>query len=202
MFFFCFSRKGTSLLFALVLVFRDGNYMSIPRVWSSASRTRVRILFSTYSCLARPTTRPFQDVDEPLRSLLSNGRPSSNLTKILKRGCKYTLTLLPPMGDTAAVSVEMALLAQELRSDKQYGGGVRGISSLYVLKAIMGKIGLSQKEALIGTSECGNCAPLLYFLANGNRTESSISCTARCKPCLHQNEALAGMCMEITSMLM
>ena len=27
------------------------------------------------------------------------------------------------------------------------GGGVRGISSLYVLKAIMGKMGLSRKEA-------------------------------------------------------
>ena len=33
------------------------------------------------------------------------------------------------------------------------GGGVRGISSLYVLKAIMGKIGLSQKEAPIGTGK-------------------------------------------------
>ena len=49
-------------------------------------------LNSTHSCVARPTTRPFQDLDEPLRSLLSNGRPSSNLIKTCKRSCKYTLT--------------------------------------------------------------------------------------------------------------
>ncbi|PPQ86546.1 hypothetical protein CVT25_007204 [Psilocybe cyanescens] len=58
-----------------------------------------------------------------------------------------------PQGIAPAISVETTLLTQELRSDRQYGsggrplrllsldgGGVRGISSLHVLKAIMGKI--------------------------------------------------------------
>ena len=43
------------------------------------------------------------------------------------------------------------------------GGGVRGIYSLYVLKAIMGKIGLSQKEAPIGTSKRSDVVTVLHF---------------------------------------
>ncbi|KAF9046654.1 acyl transferase/acyl hydrolase/lysophospholipase [Panaeolus papilionaceus] len=58
-----------------------------------------------------------------------------------------------PVGDAPALSVETTLLAQELRTDRAYGsggkplkllsldgGGVRGISSLYTLKALMSKL--------------------------------------------------------------
>ncbi|KDR80872.1 hypothetical protein GALMADRAFT_135962 [Galerina marginata CBS 339.88] len=63
------------------------------------------------------------------------------------------LDAVTPEGVAPAISVETTLLAQELRSDRQYGqggrplrllsfdgGGVRGISSLHVLKAVMSKI--------------------------------------------------------------
>ena len=88
-------------------------------------------------------------------------------------------------------------LAHEGFSD---GSGVHGTSSLYILKAIMGRIGLRQKGAPIGTSKCPEVVSalhLFYFLANINRTESCITCR---KPCLYQNEALAHMCMELTLM--
>ena len=44
------------------------------------------------------------------------------------------------------------------------GGGVHGISSLHVLKAIIDKIGLSPKEAPIGTSKCPEVVAVLHFI--------------------------------------
>ena len=46
--FFYFSRMGMPFLYVLVLVYQDGNYMSIPHIWSSASWMRVCILFCFY----------------------------------------------------------------------------------------------------------------------------------------------------------
>ena len=43
------------------------------------------------------------------------------------------------------------------------GGGVHGISFLYVLKAIMSKIGLSQKEAPIGISKRPEIVNVFHF---------------------------------------
>ena len=106
----------------LMLVSRDGNYMPISRTWSSVSEGGYAFyLTSTYSCVVRLSTRPFQDLNEPLRSLLSTGRPSSTLPKTCKRSCKYTSTPSPPEGDAVAISVETTLLAQELLCDRQCG---------------------------------------------------------------------------------
>ena len=89
---FCFSRMGILFLYVLVLISWDRIYMSILCIWLSTSRMRVCISSSMYSCVACPTTQPFQDLNKPLGSLLLTGRPSSNLTMTWKPSCKYTLT--------------------------------------------------------------------------------------------------------------
>ena len=53
-----------------------------------------------------------------------------------------------------------AFFAHEGFSD---GSSVRGISCLYVLKAIMGKIGLSPKEARKGTSKNPEVVTVHHF---------------------------------------
>ncbi|KAF9553084.1 phospholipase [Agrocybe pediades] len=77
----------------------------------------------------------------------------SQLNRDLLAQLKEYLDDVTPEGEAPALSVEATLLRQELRADRKYGsggrplrllsldgGGVRGISSLHVLKAIMLKI--------------------------------------------------------------
>ena len=61
-------------------------------------------------------------------------------------------------------------------------------------KPLWARLGLVKRGANKGLLN------FFYFLADGDRTKNSISCTTRCKPCLQQNGALAGMCMERTLM--
>ena len=72
--------------------------MPIPPVWSSESRTRVCPFLYLTVRSSYLNARSFQDLDGPLRSPLSTGRPSSNLTKTCKRSCKYTSVLSPLRG--------------------------------------------------------------------------------------------------------
>ncbi|PPR04505.1 hypothetical protein CVT24_013111 [Panaeolus cyanescens] len=62
--------------------------------------------------------------------------------KLRETLAKY-LDNVTPVGVAPALSVETTLLAQELRTDRAYGvdgGGVRGISALHTIKALMGKL--------------------------------------------------------------
>ena len=116
------------------------------------------------------TARSFQDLEEHLRSLLSIGVPSSNLTKTCNRSCRYTsmrsllrvmlqlFRLKRPFLRKSCALIGNMVLVDGLCAfcpwvrrfvfpiylfayeDDLDGGGVRGISSLHVLKAIMGKI--------------------------------------------------------------
>ena len=152
------------------------------------------------SCLG---IRPFQDLDEPLRSLLSIGKQSSNLIKTCQTPLQVYLGAVTPEGDAAAVSVETTVFAQELRSDKQYGVGGRPFrllslgSSLsffpkcFVLSSLMG---VFQMEAV-------SAEYLPYFLANSDRTESTIVQLRHPLQTVHPpNEALAGTRMELALM--
>ncbi|KAJ2921098.1 hypothetical protein H1R20_g15995, partial [Candolleomyces eurysporus] len=77
----------------------------------------------------------------------------SESTQKLQDALANYLDELTPEGKPPAVSVEAALLGQEIRSDREYGsnmrplrllsldgGGVRGISSLHILKTIMAQV--------------------------------------------------------------
>ena len=114
-----FSSKGTSLLYALVLVSQAGNYMPILRVWSSVSQTKV--------CISFPRVRVF-----PNRPIFPGPRrapskPAIDWNTIVKSNqdllsqLQVYLNAVTPEGDAPALSVEMTLLMQELRSDRHYG---------------------------------------------------------------------------------
>ncbi|KAF8158515.1 acyl transferase/acyl hydrolase/lysophospholipase [Crassisporium funariophilum] len=134
-------------LLGLLEVLQPGNVIAVRACarfpgWEMHAHSARLVVRISNKGRRRAPPKPVADWKEILRS-----------NQKLQARLEEYLNAVTPEGVAAAVSVETTLLAQELRTDRQYGvggkplrllsldgGGVRGISSLHVLKAIMSKV--------------------------------------------------------------
>ena len=226
-FFWCCLRCGFYLQEGNIVAVRACAHFSGWELHAHSTRLVVRIsnngmhAFYLTACSSCLSIRPFQDLDEPLRSLLSIGKQSSNLIKTCKRCCKYTSTLSHLRAMQQPFRLKRRFSCKSCADRWCWRTAFVFVFFFFFLVRLCLFVWLMkvfQMEALmyteyplymfwkkdwtqskIGTSKRPEVVSVLHFfylLANGDRTESSISlCATHCKPCLHQNDPLSGMCI-------